>query len=101
MVTIGMNYQVIEGKQDAFVQMFRKVLGVMAGIEGHQRSFLYQDVNDPGSFLIVSEWSDKDAFDGFIASETFRKVADWGKAQILAGRPKHEVYSGSAPVAER
>ena len=29
------------------------------------------------------------AFDGFIASDAFKKVAKWGKEEILAGRPVH------------
>jgi heme-degrading monooxygenase HmoA len=93
MVTIGMNYQVIEGKQDAFVAMFNKVLEVMHGMAGHTQSHLYRDVSDPCSFLIVSEWSDKGAFDAFIRSETFAKVATWGKEQILSARPSHKVYT--------
>ena len=32
--------------------------------------------------------------DAFIASDAFRKVTNWGKEEILAGRPHHEVYGG-------
>lgn len=92
MVTIGMNYQVIDGKQKDFVAMFAKVIEVMSGTEGHTRSHLYGDVFDPCSYLIVSEWSDKSAFDAFIASATFARVATWGKERILTGRPTHKVY---------
>ncbi len=97
MVTIGMNYRVSEGKQDAFIAMFNKVLEIMAPVEGHSESHLYRDVGDSCSFLIVSMWARKQAFDDFIASETFRKVANWGKEQILAGRPQHQVYGGDEP----
>lgn len=97
MVTIGMNYKVIEGKEDAFIAMWNKVLEVMDGVEGHQASHLYRDVHDPQSFLITSEWTRKAAFDAFTSSDTFRKVVTWGKEQILAGRPKHEVYGHDEP----
>jgi len=40
----------------------------------------------------VSDWNDRAAFDAFIGSEKFRNVANWGKEQILAGRPSHEYY---------
>jgi heme-degrading monooxygenase HmoA len=61
---------------------------------------MYRDINDALSYLIVSQWSDKGAFDAFIASDTFKNVANWGKEQILSARPKHEVYGGSdAPQA--
>jgi heme-degrading monooxygenase HmoA len=96
MITVGMNYQVIAGKEGDFEKVFAKVLGIMEAMPGHTESHLYKDAFDPQSYLIVSEWSDKSAFDGFIASEQFRNVADWGKAQILAGRPKHQIYGADA-----
>ncbi len=92
MVTIGMNYRVLPGKEPVFENAFTKVLNAMQGIPGHDQSHLYRDVADGQSYLIVSRWSDKDAFDAFIASDQFRSVANWGKEQILAGRPEHRVY---------
>jgi heme-degrading monooxygenase HmoA len=61
-------------------------------MEGHSKSFLYKDVSDAQSYLIVSEWSDEKAFDTFMASEKFKSVVNWGKLNILAGRPSHQVY---------
>ncbi len=92
MVTIGMNYKIIPGKESVFEKAFNNVLNVMKEIEGHTASFLFRDVNDPQSYLIVSDWSSEDAFNGFIRSEKFRNVADWGKENILMGRPSHTVY---------
>lgn len=92
MVTVGMNYDVLPGKGEAFEAMFRNVIGVMDQSAGHGSSRLYQDVNDRQKYLIVSEWNDRSSFDAFIGSDQFRKVADWGKQQILAGRPSHEYY---------
>lgn len=92
MLTVGMNYQVLEGKEKQFEDVFAAVLKVMDEMDGHTRSSLYCDVFKPGQYLIVSDWSDRSAFDAFIASERFRNVADWGKQQILAGRPTHEYY---------
>lgn len=95
MVTIGMNYRVIDGKQDAFIAMFNKVLSALQETPGHRESHLYVDVNDPCAFLIVSEWTERSAFDAFIRSEKFAKVATWGSQQILAERPRHTVYGDS------
>ena len=92
MVTIGMNYKMIPGKEKVFEDAFTKVLGVMNEMEGHSKSFLYCDVNDAQSYLIVSEWSSEDAFNGFIQSDKFKNVVNWGKENILAGRPSHQVY---------
>jgi heme-degrading monooxygenase HmoA len=92
MVTIGMNYQMIPGKEKVFEDAFTAVLKVMEEMEGHSKSFLYKDVSDAQSYLIVSEWSDEKAFDTFMASEKFKSVVNWGKLNILAGRPSHQVY---------
>jgi len=93
MVTIGMNYKVIAGKEQIFERAFEQVLKTMDTIDGHSRSFLYCDVKDKLSYLIISEWSEKGAFDEFIRSEAFAKVTNWGKEQILTARPSHQVYN--------
>ena len=87
-----MNYQVLVGKEIVFEKAFQSVLKVMEGSAGHTFSKLYKDVSNPQSYLIVSEWNDETAFNCFIKSEAFAKVTNWGKEQILAGRPKHQVY---------
>ena len=92
MVTVGMNYNIIKGKEQEFESVFAKVLGVMQRMNGHKKTKLYRDVADPSSYLILSEWSAREAFDTFIASEQFRNVANWGKANILASQPKHDIY---------
>ncbi|HNQ22414.1 MAG TPA: antibiotic biosynthesis monooxygenase [Phycisphaerae bacterium] len=92
MVTIGMNYDVLEGKEAAFEHAFRQVLHAMRNQSGHCESRLYREVDAPRSYLIISHWTDRGAFDAFIHSDAFRKVADWGKEQILAGRPQHHIY---------
>ena len=92
MVTIGMNYKVIPGKNEPFEKAFAAVLGAMEGMEGHSVSHLYKDVADENSYLIVSDWSSEDAFTTFMRSDEFARVANWGKENILAGRPSHTVY---------
>jgi chlorite dismutase len=92
MITVGMNYQTRENKETAFVKKFALVLEVMHEMAGHVKTELYQNVFENRSYLVVSEWDTRDAFDSFVQSDEFRKVADWGAANILASRPKHEVY---------
>ncbi len=94
MVTIGMNYNVLPGKEETFEKAFNKVVKAMEGIDGHSETHMYCDINDKQQYLIVSQWSNKNAFDEFIASDTFKNVANWGKEEILAGRPKHEIFGG-------
>ncbi len=92
MVTVGMNYHVIEGKQQDFEEKFAAVIGALRAAEGHTSSTLWKDVSDGASYLITSEWSDEAAFTNFIRSDAFRAVTTWGKEQILSGRPQHKVY---------
>lgn len=98
MITVGMNYEVIEGKEPPFEKKFALVLDVMAKTPGHQKTHLYRDVFQGRSYLIVSEWETRASFDAFIGSEAFKAVTNWGKEHILASRPQHEVY-GDAPAA--
>jgi len=92
MITVGMNYHVIEGKQQDFEDKFAAVIDALRAAEGHTNSTLWKDVSDGASYLITSEWSEEQAFTDFIRSDAFRSVTDWGKEQILSGRPQHKIY---------
>ena len=92
MVTVGMNYVVLPGKRDLFEEKFADVLTALEDAEGHEKSVLWRDVANDYSYLITSDWNDEDAFKAFITSEAFRSVTNWGKDEILAGRPQHKLY---------
>jgi heme-degrading monooxygenase HmoA len=92
MVTIGMNYKVIPGKNERFETAFAAVLKAMEGMEGHTESHLFAEVTNKNHYLIVSDWNSEEAFGTFVKSDQFRAVTNWGKEQILAGRPSHQVY---------
>ena len=92
MITVGMNYHVIAGKQTLFEEKFAAVINALRAAEGHSSSTLWKDVSDNASYLITSEWSDEKAFQDFIHSDAFRAVTNWGKEQILSGRPQHKIY---------
>jgi heme-degrading monooxygenase HmoA len=92
MITIGMYYDVIPGKEAVFEEKFRAVVGALEKGPGHKASFLYKRHDDPSSYLIISEWDSQEAFGAFIRSDAFKAVTDWGKAEILRGRPRHHVY---------
>ena len=92
MITVGMNYNVLEGKGELFEEKFAQVIAALREAPGHTSSHLYRDVADEQSYLIVSEWNDEKAFSEFIQSQAFRDVTNWGKEEILSGRPRHKVY---------
>ena len=92
MITVGMNYHVLPGKQHDFEEKFAAVLTALKAGKGHANSTLWKDVADDASYMITSEWSDEQAFQEFIHSQAFRDVTNWGKEQILSGRPVHKIY---------
>jgi heme-degrading monooxygenase HmoA len=92
LVTIGMNYTVLAGKERVFEDACARVVEAMQGIEGHEESHLYQRVGGEPVYLIVSRWQSEAAFDAFIASDQFKKVTSWGRDNILAGPPRHTTY---------
>ena len=68
MITVGMNYHVLEGKQQDFEDKFAAVIDALNAAEGHTSSTLWKDVGDGASYLITSEWSDEAAFAAFVQS---------------------------------
>ena len=92
MITVGMNYRVLPGKEAIFENAVKGVIKVMSEGTGHVHTDLFRQVEDAGHYLIISEWNDQTAYEAFIRSEQFAKVTSWGAEQILAGRPKHQVY---------
>lgn len=92
MITIGMNYQVIPGKEQEFESAFEGVANALNKADGHAKSVLYKGGKQAGDYLIMSEWTDETAYQSFIRSDAFRNVTNWGSSNILSGRPSHQVY---------
>lgn len=98
MITVGMQYDVRPGKESAFEDGFRAVEEALkASWAGHKLTRLFRDVNSPLSYMIYSEWETYPDFQKFMTSEAFRKAADWGKEEILTGRPKHQILKHEGP----
>ena len=95
MVTVGMYYDVLPGQGSAFQAKFEAVVAALRTAVGHKSSFLYQRVDDPDSYAIISEWDDSEAFHGFIRSEEFRQVTAWGRSTALRNAPRHKIYPRS------
>ena len=49
MVTIGMNYSVLAGKEDVFESVCCRVIDLMSTDDGHQDSQLFRRVDAPNS----------------------------------------------------
>ncbi|MGH7294264.1 MAG: antibiotic biosynthesis monooxygenase family protein [Polyangiaceae bacterium] len=95
MITVGMHYDVREGKEKAFEDGFASIERALRGAAGHTSSRLFRDVAKPRSYLIYSEWKTVEAFQGFIKSDAFRAAVNWGKEEILESRPRHQIWKGA------
>lgn len=94
MVTVGMHYDVLPGKEAAFEGAVRGVVGHLQGAGGHTRTRVYRDLDRPNSYLIYSEWADREAFLAFAHSTAFAEVTRLGREEILAGPPQHHFLTG-------
>jgi heme-degrading monooxygenase HmoA len=92
MTTIGMHYEVVPGKEEEFECGFLGVIEHLKSVPGHVESKMYEDVASVGSYVILSEWSDQQAFQAFMKSPEFAKVVAWGRTEILRSRPRHKIY---------
>jgi heme-degrading monooxygenase HmoA len=95
MTTIGMHYEVIPGKEEEFEKGFLGVLEHLKSVAGHVESHMYEDVASVGSYVILSEWQTKEAFQAFLQSDAFKATVAWGKAEILRSRPRHKVFQNA------
>ncbi|WP_435017048.1 antibiotic biosynthesis monooxygenase family protein [Tundrisphaera sp. TA3] len=98
MVTVGLYYDVLPGEGPRFRAKFEEVVQALKTGPGHKSSFLYQRVDDPDSFAILSEWDDPEAFQAFIRSEAFRSVTAWGRETVLRHPPRHKIYPRSEEI---
>ena len=53
MITIGMNYEVLEGKEEVFEKAFSRVLDAIKEAAGHRGSRLLCDVHAERSYVIM------------------------------------------------
>jgi heme-degrading monooxygenase HmoA len=98
MITIGLYYDMLPGKGAEFEGKFFAVLDAMKGVPGHTESYLYRRVDDPDSYVIISEWGTQDEFTAFIRSQAFRDVTRWGRENVLRRAPRHKIYPRSEDI---
>lgn len=91
MVTLGMDYHVLPGREEEFERLWADVTAALACQPGHVVSRLFREVQRPGTYLVWSEWSDREALARFTHSQEFRAVTALGRAELLASPPRHRI----------
>jgi heme-degrading monooxygenase HmoA len=98
-VTVGLYYDVLPGKGPEFRAKFQQVVEALnRSVPGHKATYLYQRVDDPDSFAVISEWEDRQAFLNFIHSDIFRQVTAWGRENVLRHAPRHKLYPSAEDI---
>ncbi|MEM3670904.1 MAG: antibiotic biosynthesis monooxygenase [Thermoprotei archaeon] len=94
MIHVGLYYDVKPGQEKKFEEIFGAVKSSLGREEGFISGTLYRNVDRPNSYMILSEWSSLEHFKKFVASNSFRRVAESGK-EILEREPRNRVFTES------
>lgn len=96
MVTVGMSYPVQAGKEADFEQVFQAVRRALEEMPEHLQTRFYRACGE-SDYLILSEWTCRQAYEDFARSKLFRKIMTWSHQEVLRRCPSYEVYEGAAP----
>ena len=91
MITVGMSYRVIPGKEETFKKAFPRLHEIMKKMPGHLKTRLYFEIGDEESFLVATAWESLDAYHAFIRSPEYDEIT-LGREKVLAERPHHGIY---------
>ena len=86
--TMGMFYTVKPDHRGDFVEKFDTVGGLLADMDGHRATHLYENREDENDMFIASRWDSKEDAMAFFRSDAFSDTVDWGR-DVLADRPRH------------
>lgn len=95
MITFGLNYDVKPEFREEFERISRETVRAMEGVKGHKETRLYQDVDQPDSYMIYSDWETKADFTAFLRSDVFKQVQTMSR-DMLQDRPRHNIYTRGA-----
>jgi len=86
--TMGMFYTIKPDYREDFHDTFDTVEGILEGMEGHQDTDLFANVEDENDMFISSQWDARENAMAFFRSEEFSETVEWGR-DVLADRPRH------------
>jgi len=86
--TMGMFYTVKPDYREEFHDTFDTVEDLLEGMDGHQDTDLFSNVEDENDMFISSQWDARENAMAFFRSEEFSETVEWGR-DVLADRPRH------------
>ena len=84
MLTMTVIAQVKPGKLQELVSALNSLYSKREEEKGLRKSMLYQEMNDPNSFRLITEWETKGDLEGYLRAEKFSVLL--GALQILCSR---------------
>ncbi len=88
MQSFGLNYHVKPELVDEFKATLSDLFKEMEASDGHIKSTLFADVNEPNSMMIYSNWETKAEFTSFVRSGTFTEALQKA-VSMLETQPEH------------
>ncbi|MCL5788822.1 MAG: antibiotic biosynthesis monooxygenase [Candidatus Marsarchaeota archaeon] len=92
MIHIGLYYDVKPGKESEFEKIFHSVTSQLGGEDGFVSGILYRRVDEPNSYMILSEWKSLEHFKRFVTSRPFKEVTNNNRS-ILMREPYNKVFN--------
>jgi len=86
--TMGMFYTVKPDYREEFGDQFETVGELLADMDGHRETHLYENREDENDMFIASRWDSKEDAMAFFRSDAFGDTVEWGR-DVLADRPRH------------
>ncbi len=101
MLTVGLKCQIHAGKEKIFERKCHRLLRSVQDSPGHFCTQLYRSPFQKHTYLIISQWETREAFNTFVTSDQFHTASIWATATILAAQPRHIVCgeAGAVPAS--
>ena len=90
-VTLGLRYVVKPEREAEFLEKVAEVNVLVQALRGHQETVLAKVVDQPCTYLVLSAWTDEQAFLAFLQSDVFNATKAWGR-DVLEEMPRHTFW---------
>ncbi len=90
-VTLGLQYAVKPEREEEFLERVAAVNMFVQSLRGHRETVLAKVVSQPCTYLVLSAWTDEQAFLAFLRSDMFNATKAWGR-DVLEEVPRHTFW---------
>jgi quinol monooxygenase YgiN len=99
MNTISIFLRIFRQKREEFLQTVHSLQSDLKQDQGLISSTLYQDVDDPEQFHLITEWETDQDYDSYLGSEQFRILI--GALKVLSEETEVRYSMGSGKMGKK